>query len=659
MAAPSDFDFYEGREIFKAAIQKSIADDTTQNCLAFIAKYPGSDPEKKSAMDQALRDLLKWAIVSDQGIEGFKVLINFAIEAGLKDAVSPSTPFVMMSDIFDMLTLKACEDIFSLVEDRVTTWKSPTFYDAGKNYLLRMCNDLIRRLSKSQNTVFCGRIQLFLSRLFPLSEKSALNLMSQFNLENVTVFDTKLEDTRHVKIEDKTIKEENMEVEEGEMDESSSTAPIDYALYRRFWSLQDYFRRPTQCYEKVPWKHFVLNADEVLTAFDSLKLDDLKSQRKKLDKPRQTDTQTFFAKYLTSKKLLDLQLSDSNFRRYVLVQFLILFQYLNSQVKFKTASMVLTDEQSAWLKNVEEKVYQLIRETPPDGTQFAKTIEHILQREENWNSWKNDSCQSYERQTQKDAVKPKAKARRRRIGDDLQASGGKIIKMGSNELTRLWNLNPNNTDACRSDKRIFLPGIEEYFGEAIEQIDPEAQVEDEYKLINQRAFQWKSLRLLARKSPHFFTHSTSPSLPLPKYLENILSKLAKELPNQNSSDDMKTEMEEEDSIKEAQEEEDLKNNEEQNNKDESPEEVLTDDQKLAVAEKLGDDWKKLATELNFPEDEISYLESSEDQPTIPGVRMLSLWQENDTEHATIGALIVALKEIGHEDVVIDIFEDKS
>ena len=30
------------------------------------------------------------------------------------------------------------------------------------------------------------------------------------------------------------------------------------ALYRRFWSLQDYFRRPSQCYEKVPWKHFVL-----------------------------------------------------------------------------------------------------------------------------------------------------------------------------------------------------------------------------------------------------------------------------------------------------------------------------------------------------------------------------------------------------------------
>jgi THO complex subunit 1 len=45
------------------------------------------------------------------------------------------------------------------------------------------------------------------------------------------------------------------------------------------------------------------------------------------------------------------------------------------------------------------------------------------------------------------------RAKRRRIGDDLQASGGKVIKMGHPELTRLWNLNPNNMNACKSDDR--------------------------------------------------------------------------------------------------------------------------------------------------------------------------------------------------------------
>lgn len=48
-----------------------------------------------------------------------------------------------------------------------------------------------------------------------------------------------------------------------------------------------------------------------------------------------SSSQVFFAKFLTNQKLLELQLSDSNFRRCVLLQFLILFQYLDSQVKFK------------------------------------------------------------------------------------------------------------------------------------------------------------------------------------------------------------------------------------------------------------------------------------------------------------------------------------
>lgn len=33
---------------------------------------------------------------------------------------------------------------------------------------------------------------------------------------------------------------------------------IDYNLYSKFWSLQDYFRNPNQCYNKVLWKTFSL-----------------------------------------------------------------------------------------------------------------------------------------------------------------------------------------------------------------------------------------------------------------------------------------------------------------------------------------------------------------------------------------------------------------
>lgn len=83
------------------------------------------------------------------------------------------------------------------------------------------------------------------------------------------------------------------------------------------------------------------HASNVLSAFSSFKLEDQKDSmidhskiKISLDGPHK-DTH-YFAKYLTNEKLLELQLSDFNFRRYVLLQFLILFQYLNSTVKFKS-----------------------------------------------------------------------------------------------------------------------------------------------------------------------------------------------------------------------------------------------------------------------------------------------------------------------------------
>lgn len=48
--------------------------------------------------------------------------------------------------------------------------------------------DLLRRLSRSQNTVFCGRILVFLAKFFPFNERSGLNIISEFNTSNVTAF---------------------------------------------------------------------------------------------------------------------------------------------------------------------------------------------------------------------------------------------------------------------------------------------------------------------------------------------------------------------------------------------------------------------------------------------------------------------------------------
>lgn len=47
--------------------------------------------------------------------------------------------------------------------------------------LLRTLNDLLRRLSKmGTTTIFCGRILTFLSGVFPLGERSGVNLRGEY-----------------------------------------------------------------------------------------------------------------------------------------------------------------------------------------------------------------------------------------------------------------------------------------------------------------------------------------------------------------------------------------------------------------------------------------------------------------------------------------------
>lgn len=318
--------------------------------------------------------------------------IDFSIESCRQDMVTSTIPVVLLGDVFDATTLDKCETMFNYVERNVSVWKEEYFFSSCKNNLLRMCNDLLRRLSRSQNTVFCGRILLFLAQFFPFSERSGLNIVSEFNLENLTEYDG-----------------ESKELTDAVDGQDVVKVQIDYNLYCKFWALQDYFRNPNQCYNKVQWKTFSVHAKTVLSAFASFKLEDTRNSasssrgaQPNVDEPTAMDVETavndsqhFFAKFLTNPKLLSLQLADSNFRRSVLVQFLILFQYLSSTVKFKADTFVLIPIQADWIKETETQIYKLIEETPPHGRKFAATVKHMLQREELWNSWKNDGCKEF------------------------------------------------------------------------------------------------------------------------------------------------------------------------------------------------------------------------------------------------------------------------
>ncbi|XP_061390453.1 THO complex subunit 1 [Musca vetustissima] len=637
-----------------AAFSKSLTEAFEKNDVQILRKVydsyaNNSDHDKKAPMDQAFREILMFQL--SDNVDSIGKLVKLSVQAVRSEIVSVTIPVVLLGDIFETVTLDKCEKIFNYVEEMVEVWKEEIFFSSCKNNILRMCNDLLRRLSRAQNTVFCGRILLFLSKFFPFSERSGLNIVSEFNLENVTDYgvDGKDLDDTLEDIEDIPIK-------------------IDYNLYCKFWSLQDFFRNPNQCYSKASWKMFQTHATTVLESFSSFKLEDLRSASAQLednnddlndkmdldisftmDFKNEIDQSVqkvdhFFAKFLTNPKLLALQLSDANFRRAVLVQFLILFQYLQLTVKFKAESNTLTPAQSDFIKETEAKVYQLLEETPPNGKRFSRTVRHMLQREEMWNNWKNDGCKEFKKpeESVSDDKPPPAKRERKTLGDCLRDANrqGKFF-LGNDVLTRLWNYSPDNLQACKSEERNFLPQVETYLESFRDKTDT--------------SFEWRALRLLARQSPHFFTFINSPSYKISDYLDAVRKRLAKDrldaakqaainsngtnAESTTSSGEIQENLHEQEAEHEVNDEGVLEDEEETNDLDKGEEDnnahtkplTASREQIEELAPLIGDDWKKLGKKLGYAADELLYFETENADRDGGCVAMLVNWFADDDD----------------------------
>uniref|UniRef100_A0A182T6C0 Death domain-containing protein n=1 Tax=Anopheles maculatus TaxID=74869 RepID=A0A182T6C0_9DIPT len=656
---------------FTESLERAFAANDIEVLKADYDAARASDNDKKTALHQAFRDMLLTKSEDIPAIEGF---ISFAVNSCRKDMTVATMPVVLLGDIFDAVTLDRAEQIFTYVENNVAIWKEEFFFTACKHNLLRMCNDLLRRLSRSQNTVFCGRILLFLAKFFPFSERSGLNIISEFNLENITEYGM---DGNEMIVEQLSSSGgTDPDAADGEAEENK--LKIDYNLYCKFWALQDFFRNPNQCYNKVQWKTFETHAKSVLSAFSSFKLEEHRASSSTNAVPKAMEGTTgnsgspmeqdeiresghFFAKFLTNPKLLSLQLSDSNFRRSVLVQFLILFQYLNSTVKFKAETHVLTQAQSDWLKETETQVYQLIEESPPNGKKFANTARHMLLREELWNSWKNEGCKEFKRpeavleDTDSSTApktaggtgssagggtpstgsgRPPAKRPRKPLGDLIRdaTKQGKFY-MGNPEITRLWNLCPDNLQACKGTDRNFLPSLETYLENPKEKQDP--------------SFEWRALRLLARQSPHFFTLFNTPSYKVSDYLESVRKKIQKDKldiklehaiqeETANPTHTEQPEPEGEGLVGEEEQEQmdtELLKTEQLTPEDKNTHKTLavTKEQLSELAPSIGRDWKKLATKLGYGADEIQYFESEHATVADQCCHLLTLWFDDDMD----------------------------
>lgn len=429
---------------------------------------------------------------------------SVTLDADASVAVSqPSQPnsekLKWAEDQFSTLTIEECEQLFNdQYEDNIDQFIES--YD--KLSILRSCIELLNRLENTQHDRFAGRVLVFLAKAIPLYDPSGINLRSEFNQrdlpENVRrnlqqICAQNAEKTRQLsKLIDQDI-EEGETISDDESNDSSSMEDAD-KFYERFWKVQQLLLNPNLLYDKNNWFAFRTHVDAMLKKLE--------------EKPATIKVWNLRSNYMTDSKSLSLQIGDVNMRRCFLVQILIILQYLDSPVEMRPDSLTADKVQIAWSQAATKKIYDLLDSTAnhDEGRKFLGYVRHILKREEMWSRWKNEKCKEPTKpEEEDDFVNMRGTYhKRRKISDELaSAKAYNMHVIGSQDMTRLWNM--------KTKPRTFsTPDLGKYLN-----IAPEKQAEC-FKDAN---YSFRSLRLL-RKSPHFFSPSSTVIQNLDEYLKS-------------------------------------------------------------------------------------------------------------------------------------------
>ena len=225
----------------------------------------------------------------------------------------------------------------------------------GKKYqiILRGCNELLRRLSHGEDTLFYGRVLIYLFRCFPLCHRSAINLRGEFNVDNTTVYDSlpakPIQTSEAMEVDEvktngvtaqpateatititpadqSNLNEKDASqktLSESTKEEKETVLDLD-SLYSVFWSLQNYFSQPTQLFAPENLNLFKDGLEATILKFKEVQKDqDSRAGVKSPDEPkqgtkrkRQADEQELVGelnpKYLTSRDLFALEVRNTS-----------------------------------------------------------------------------------------------------------------------------------------------------------------------------------------------------------------------------------------------------------------------------------------------------------------------------------------------------------
>ena len=356
--------------------------------------------------------------------------------------------FWLVEELLDSQTIDGCRIVFDYLDSRRDLLTAKHFKQ--KNLIiLRSCNELLRRLSRAEDTVFCGRVFIFLFQSFPLGDKSSVNLRGEYHVENVTTFEklqqispredvngmdvdgegghnaqqaasapSESKDVQETSKESSTKHEEPPKITTSEEGQAKIDEEEDLGmdkLYSIFWSLQESFSQPTKLFNATDLSSFKTGLQATIRKFK-----DIQQERQARGPTRPSEegnrgvkrkrggreddlSSAFNPKYLTSRDLFDLEISDLAFRRHILVQSLILIDFLLSltpKAKRKLEHMsnrsvlytyTLEDDDANWASNMRNEIASYLQQGP-EGKFYYRMVDTVLSRDKNWTHWKAEAC---------------------------------------------------------------------------------------------------------------------------------------------------------------------------------------------------------------------------------------------------------------------------
>lgn len=488
-------------------------------------------------------------------------LLDFAIAFGKEsESIShniPKIPFLLIEDLLQCQTLSNAKLIWEVIESKVDALTQTTLFNRGKFIILRTSNALLKRLSRSCHTEFCGRILMFLASVYPLSEKSAVNLMGKVNVGNVTHFedeedfksalsgsatkdDTKVDgqdeaaETNEAKLSaagkeaiKESIEGEEMEVEEAVPSSSVGESPVNYHLYKVFWEIQSFLScDPKVMEQKNKWPELLKSAKLLLDTFEA---DCNKSEIRQAKRRHEQELKVaqcinsnnraakeilpgsfntgeshyMGCKYLTSSQLFSLEFHDPAIRLQLGIQLLIAVHHrLKSPPSdLKPTSTVSTAPSSvvseADLTELEQRIFGLLESTPlVRGEELLRTLRSLLSSAES----REESWLRWKQSHCPSFEQPPATLALS-AGDegDRERKRRRMSSEAAADSTGGFFFE-HQWEAMREATRRLVqqvPSMELHLQDFVDAEDPEAGIEDEYHPKHDTMYCWRARRLMA------------------------------------------------------------------------------------------------------------------------------------------------------------------